>query len=484
MESREASLADAPAAGTVLSDEAIPAEADPVIAALETTHEQYQQMRSSWEGKVLDLEEGNQKLTEQVDQLRAQQVREKQRAERHKQRARMMAEEIKNIHRALFDGNLFNLILRSCMTITNATRGLYVTVGAPDRFWIRAAIDFDGRQQGTPSEFVQALCRKVVTDNESFVADGPGRFEDLPVHPGPDEHFQNLLAAPAVLLGGLHGVVLLADKLDGGFDHEDVDTVLSVGDQASVAVANHRLQAELQSAYLSIVGVLADAVEAKDPYTHGHCELVARYARLTARRLGLSDEECGIVCYGGLLHDVGKIGISDGVLNKPGKLLPEEWTLMRSHVRIGRDLLSNVPLLQRVAEVVLHHHEAYDGSGYPQGLKGDEIPLAARIVSVSDSYCAMISKRSYKESFSKDRARNELVRCRGKQFDPAVVDAFLAVLDSTESEQDEWDSCQMPHGLNPSEDLQFVFNALRAHQAHGAPGRQEMPGRQAAATRS
>src|SRR4030095_11402518 len=112
---------------------------------------------------------------------------------------------------------------------------------------------------------------------------------------------------------------------------------------------------------------------------------------------GLTDAERGLVCYGGLLHDVGKIGVSDGVLNKPGRLMPEEWELMRSHVRVGRDLLGHVPALEQVADVVLHHHERYDGGGYPDGLKGEEIPLTSRIVCVADAYCAMIAKRSYKE---------------------------------------------------------------------------------------
>ncbi len=190
---------------------------------------------------------------------------------------------------------------------------------------------------------------------------------------------------------------------------------------------------------------------------------MARYSRLTARRLNLSDSDRGIVCYGELLHDVGKIGISDGVLNKPGKLLPEEWELMRSHVRVGRDLLARVPMLDRVADVVLHHHESYDGKGYPEGLSGEQISLAARIVCVTDAYCAMISMRSYKASSTPEQARAELVRCRGTQFDPAVVDAFLSVLDNPEPEEDEPEFSGFA-GLYAN-DFRFVVASLKGPAA-------------------
>ncbi|HEX7239458.1 MAG TPA: HD domain-containing phosphohydrolase, partial [Longimicrobiaceae bacterium] len=145
--------------------------------------------------------------------------------------------------------------------------------------------------------------------------------------------------------------------------------------------------------------------------------------------------------YSALLHDVGKIGVSDGVLNKPGPLLPEERELMRAHVRVGYDLLSNVPALRAVAEVVLHHHEWYDGSGYPDGLKGEEIPVAARIVAAVDAYCAMVTRRSYKEAYTEEHARSELERCAGSQFDPRVVRTLLAVLDDPRSDDDDddWD---------------------------------------------
>ena len=157
---------------------------------------------------------------------------------------------------------------------------------------------------------------------------------------------------------------------------------------------------------------------------------------------------------------MGKIGVSDGVLHKPGPLLPEEVELVRSHVRVGYDLLRKVPALADVAAVVLHHHEWYDGSGYPDGLQGEDIPIAARIVAAVDAYCAMITRRSYKEAYTDEHARAELSRYAGKQFDPTVVDAFLKVLDLPEA-QDQDDDFDAECGVLPGfADISRIRDAL------------------------
>ena len=406
------------------------------------------------------------KTADEAERLRDQLAREKKKAARSEERARQLSDAMQHLHQALFDGNVYKLILRACMTITGATRGLYVTAWK-DNLRIRAAVDIDGYPAAPPSDFLKALCDRVAETNDTFVVDGPGDPDvaGLP-EPKPGEKFRNFIVAPAVVMKHFNGIVLLADKVDGHFDEDDVDMVLGIGKHAGVAVENRRLQDELLGAYFSVVGVLADAVEAKDPYTRGHCELVSRHARRTAEKLGLGAAERSIVCFGGLLHDVGKIGISDGVLNKPGKLMPEEWDLMRSHVRIGRDLLSRVPALQHVADVVMHHHERYDGGGYPDGLGADAISIASRIICVTDAYCAMISKRSYKESMTEAEARAELRACRGSHFDPAVVDAFLAVLAEPEEKDDAPDhfGVSSPH-YHPLE-LEHALERAPADNRH------------------
>lgn len=181
-------------------------------------------------------------------------------------------------------------------------------------------------------------------------------------------------------------------------------------------------------AYAAVLAILAQCVEQQDPYTRDHCEQVSQYARLAAERLALTEDEKHVACCAALLHDVGKIGVRPSVLNKPGPLLPDERAHVETHVRIGYDMLNEIPDLHPVAEAVLYHHERFDGSGYPEGLAGEQIPVASRIVAVVDAYCAMLDRRSYKEEYSPKRARLELLRCAGTQFDPVIVRAVLAAI--------------------------------------------------------
>ena len=409
-----------------------------------------QSQRQEWEREAAELdaarsrlasaEEAYLQLSQALEAERSEVERQRREAERHRERAEQLRQVIADIHRSLFHGNLYDHILRACLTITGATRGLYVTwrqeSGAPR---IRAVVEVDGYPQAPPSEFLQALCRKVLDSGESFLSNQPQRVPGLPEPTREGERFHNCLAAPVTLLQSLDGVLIAADKAGGDFSDEDVEALLSVGGQASVALRNLRLQRELQHAYVSTISMLADAVEAKDPYTHGHCELASRYARLICDRLVLSEQERSVICYAALLHDVGKIAVSDGVLNKPGPLLPEERELMRAHVRVGHDLINHIPVLHPVADAVLHHHEWFDGTGYPDGLKGLDIPIASRIVSAVDAYCAMITRRSYKEAYTEEHARGELRRCAGTQFDPKIVEIFLEILDSPEAQAEDED---------------------------------------------
>jgi putative nucleotidyltransferase with HDIG domain len=452
---------------------------DAVLVSLAQAEAHYREVRASWERQAAEFRAAWERqarelrqaqealaaaqastkqlsthLQTQQDQLAAERrtsERQRQEALRQQERANKLAALLKDIHRSFFSGDLYSLILRACLTLTGGTRGLYVTMrGEQQRIVrVRAAIGLDGYPAAPPSEYIKALCAKSVDENRTFVCNQDDGLDDLPAPRDAAETFRNCIVAPVVLLKHFDGIMIVADKASGEFEADDVETLVSVGDQAAIAVENMELQRELQSAYLSTVSVLADAVEAKDSYTQGHCEMVSRYARLTAERLSLSDYNRSVVCYAALLHDVGKIGVSDGVLNKPGLLSPEERELVRSHVRVGHSLISHVRALDEVADVVLHHHEWWNGTGYPDGLAGEEIPLAARIICVVDSYCAMITRRSYKEAFSDERARDELQRYAGTQFDPQVVQAFLEILD-TPAAQDQDDDEDAECGLLPT----------------------------------
>jgi putative nucleotidyltransferase with HDIG domain len=444
---------------------------DPVLTALHVAEESYRSIRGDMERLIAELAQTRGQLDEtrrQLDQAQGQtrslgaqlaateqdRQQEQARAERHRERAQQLAEALKEIHRAIFSRNVYELLLRACLTLTGGTRGLYITVRGQDQnLRIRAAIDVDDYPHAPPSEFMKALAFKVLKDRQSIVCNVGEDREGLPTPAVEGEQFHNFVVAPVVLLKGLDGILIVADKMKGDFDEEDVAMLLSIGDQAAVAVENHQLRLELQRAYLTTITALADAVEAKDAYTAGHCERVARYAHRIAEELELPDRDRSIAFCAGLMHDVGKIGVSDGVLNKPGDLLPEERELVRSHVRVGHDLVNKVPVLDPVAESVLRHHEWYDGSGYPDGLKGDEIPYTARIIAVADAYSAMIDRRVYKDPVSPDQARTELERCSGTQFDPEIVEAFLRVLDCgdlhREDEEDDLGYAPLL-GLNPA----------------------------------
>jgi putative nucleotidyltransferase with HDIG domain len=196
----------------------------------------------------------------------------------------------------------------------------------------------------------------------------------------------------------------------------------------AMAASLDQRQRDLAESYLRTVRALAAAVDAKDPYTHGHSQRVSAYATAVARQLELDPRMVAEVEMGGLLHDVGKIGTPDGVLTKPGKLDDDEWAQIRKHPEAGAEILRPVGFGPVIMNVVLYHHERLNGRGFPRGLRGDEIPLEARIAAVCDAYDAMTSDRSYRRSLGREGAVAELRRGAGEQFDPACVEALIAIM--------------------------------------------------------
>lgn len=201
----------------------------------------------------------------------------------------------------------------------------------------------------------------------------------------------------------------------------------------------------LASTYFEAVRGLIKALELRDIETKGHAERVVAFALAIGKRLGLGEEESGRLVLGSYLHDIGKIGISDLILLKPGKLTPEERAIMETHVGKGYGLVKEIDFLQRGAEVVRYHHEKWDGSGYGAGLQGTAIPITARIFALVDVYDALRSKRPYKEPFSYERTRAIIQESRATHFDPAVVDAFLGM---SEAELDAIAAEVHEHGIH------------------------------------
>lgn len=178
---------------------------------------------------------------------------------------------------------------------------------------------------------------------------------------------------------------------------------------------------------LDLIISLSKALDYRDPYTFDHSENVAKYAVQIAEKMNLSSEQCEIVRLGGLLHDIGKIGISENILTKPGKLTEDEYNMIKNHPTFGFEMLKNNEHFKKdgILDIVLYHHERYDGKGYPTGLKGTDIPLYARIVAVADTFDAMTSRRVYRNELHLEDSLKVIRQNKGTQFDPEVVDAFL-----------------------------------------------------------
>lgn len=186
---------------------------------------------------------------------------------------------------------------------------------------------------------------------------------------------------------------------------------------------------QLEGTHLSVISALVGALEAKDKYMQGHATNVMNDAVALAQRFALPDDEIRTIQLAALFHDIGKIGVREQILTKSGELTPAEFAEMKEHAAIGANLVAHVPTLERVAPLIEAHHERYDGTGYPKRMRGDEIPFAAQILTVADSFNAMISARAYRPAMSRAAALAELERCAGTQFDPVVVDAFAELVE-------------------------------------------------------
>ena len=245
-----------------------------------------------------------------------------------------------------------------------------------------------------------------------------------------------VLSVPIKLKQEVLGVINVNNKRNGGvFSGEDLEFVSTLASQAALAIENARIFEELQVAnqtikdnHFEVIMALAEALESKDVYTRKHSDRTIRNAVSVGKRLGLSAADQEHLKYAAALHDIGKIGIPEGILNKPAPLTAEEYEVMKRHPKIGAQILATVKSLAPVIPLVLHDHERYDGTGYPDGIAGDKIPLGSRIIAVVDAYDAMTTDRVYRKAPGRSYAIEELKSYAGRQFDPIVVEALLSLL--------------------------------------------------------
>jgi putative nucleotidyltransferase with HDIG domain len=234
-----------------------------------------------------------------------------------------------------------------------------------------------------------------------------------------------ILAVPLVSRGRVIGVLQLLNPLEAdGFTEDDLRRMRLFAGPVAHALENARLYARLQSTFVETVTAFADAVERRDPYTGGHLHRVVAYSLLLGNELGLPDHELDTLRLGATLHDIGKIGVPDGVLLKPGALDPPESEIMRRHTTDGAAIVSRIGSLRALVPIVRSHHERMDGHGYPDGLTGERIPLPARIVAVADTYDAMTTSRPYRRALLAEAAAQEIRRVTGSHLCPRVAGAF------------------------------------------------------------
>lgn len=237
---------------------------------------------------------------------------------------------------------------------------------------------------------------------------------------------KSLICVPLKVKERIIGVMEVINKRgDRTFTERDMVLFKPLSAQAAVSIERAKLYEDLEDMYISTVKSLAAAIDAKDPYTRGHSERVTRFSMLIAKELGLDDKTQRDVQLCGLLHDVGKIGVPISVLRKKDKLTDEDWKHIRRHPVLGAEIISPIAQLKELIPNIRHHHERYDGKGYPDKLKGEDIPLISRILAVADTFDALTSERPYRSGLADKAALEEMEVVKGTQLDPACVDTFI-----------------------------------------------------------
>ncbi|MCL2485361.1 MAG: GAF domain-containing protein [Endomicrobia bacterium] len=292
--------------------------------------------------------------------------------------------------------------------------------------------------KGIPADVAAAVTMKIgqgiagrvaQTGRPIFCEDIESDIRFLRPNVGDRYQSKSFISVPLRVKNRVVGVLNInAPREIKNFEDRDVRLLTILADQAAMTLENIELYNNLHNFYFEMIQTLARAIDAKDSYTFDHADRARHYAKLIAERMHLPQAIVRHVEFAALMHDIGKIGIEDHILRKKGKLTSEEFEVIKKHPVIGNKIISPVAFLRPVAPMVLYHQEWYDGSGYPEGLIGEEIPLGSRIVAAIDAYDAMTSDRPYRKALPRDYAISELKKGAGTQFDPNVVDVFVNIL--------------------------------------------------------
>lgn len=292
--------------------------------------------------------------------------------------------------------------------------------------------------QKGPIKIGESIAGKVIQEGRPIAVDD---IRDDPRHAYTEharmEGLCSLLSVPLNLKDRVIGVLNIYTDEPHSFNPHEINLFTSLASQAAIAIENARLFESLEEIYIEVITAMASAIDARDAYTHGHSHRVTEYAVAIAEELELSPAEVDIIRNASILHDVGKIGIKEDILKKPGRLTEEERREMEYHPFIGTKILQSVKLLEPVMPLVYHHHERFDGTGYPDGLRGEEIPQGARIISIADAFESMTSDRPYRKALPLEEAMAELRYGAGRQFDPRLVEVFKRLAEQSKIDL-EW----------------------------------------------
>lgn len=248
----------------------------------------------------------------------------------------------------------------------------------------------------------------------------------------------SLISVPLKIKDKIIGVLNINNKITGeSFGEDDLSITMMLASYAAISIDTARLHENLSKSVITIVKLATNALEAKDSYTAGHSERVTEFGTEIAKSMACSENQVETIRQAGLLHDIGKIGINDSVLLKPSRLTDEEFEMIKTHPAIGYSIVAPMDIMPSVRDAILHHHERYDGKGYPDGIAAANISLEARILAVADSFDAMTSTRAYRKSLPNNVVVRELIKCSGSQFDPDVVTVFLEILKERQFYTDE-----------------------------------------------
>jgi len=283
-----------------------------------------------------------------------------------------------------------------------------------------------GRRTPVPSPAAEELAEIAVLGGRGLEIHDAEADEHLSALARATNQMRSFLVVPLARQEGVVGALTVGFLEPHEFGPEELPLLTTIGGQIAIALQNAEAYEKLDRMYLETVTALAAAMEAKDQYTASHADSLAAMAVAVGSRMGLSDGELRMLQYAAVLHDIGKIGIPGNILNKPAALTRDEFETMAQHTIIGERIISRIDYLVPIARIIRSAHERWDGTGYPDGHRGEEIPLASRILLVCDAFDAMTTDRPYRSALPIDEALNELARHAGSQFDPRVVDVFLA----------------------------------------------------------